>query len=99
MKVKNEGADILNKGADILKNSVSLSFFVKKGKIKEKLDIQIFVCSVILGSIIISLINYVFFPLLSNFYKSKSSKSLSEHWHSQTVNQWIYKGIAQMNRG
>ena len=55
---------------------------VKKEKIKETLDVQIFVCGVILGSIIISSIYYVFFPLLSNFYKSKSSKTLSEHWHS-----------------
>ena len=38
--------------------------------------------SFILGSIKISSINYVFFPLLSKFYKSKSSKTLSEHWHS-----------------
>ena len=69
----------------------------QKRKIKEKLDVQIFVCSSILGSIKISSINYVFFPLLSNFYKSKSSKTLSEHWHSQTVNHWIYDGIAYMN--
>ena len=51
----------------------------------------------ILSSIKISSMNYVFFPLLSNFYKSKSSKTLSEHWHSQTVNHWIYDGIAHMN--
>ena len=41
--------------------------------------------------------NYEFFPLHSNFYKSKSSKTLSEHWRSQTVNHWIYDGIARMN--
>ena len=79
----------------MLKSSVCLS--LSKGKIKEKLDVQIFFCSFILGSIKISSINYVFSPLLSNFYKSKSSKTLPEHWHSQTVNHWIYDRIAHMN--
>ena len=58
-----------------------LSFFVKKEKIKEALDVQIFVCGFRLHNNILNL-DYVFLPLLSNFYKSKSSETLSEHRHS-----------------
>ena len=72
-------------------------FHFSRVELKLKSLVTTLYISFIICSIKISSMNYVFFPLLSKFYKSKSSKTLSEHWHSQTVNHWIYDGIAHMN--